>query len=77
MEEFKKKDKNTNFLCKTFGRIRIQKIGFLNRVISVISVVLRETTLTISDSTDEPVSIESERVRVVSLYTTEMSEIIR
>ena len=38
-----------------------------NRVISVISVVLREITLTISDSTGEPVSIESEIVRVVSL----------
>ena len=36
---------------------------FLNRVISDISVVLREATLTISDSTGEPVSMEFEIVR--------------
>ena len=47
------------------------------RIISVISVVLRETTLTISDLTSEPVSKESEIVRVVSLRTAEISEIIR
>ena len=47
------------------------------RIISVISVVLRETTLTISDLTSEPVSKESEIVRVVSLSTAEISEIIR
>ena len=48
-----------------------------NRVISDISVVLRETTLTISDFmvTDSPV--ESEIVRVVSLSTTEITEITR
>ena len=34
--------------------------GFFNRVISVISVVLRETTLTISVSTGIPVSRQSE-----------------
>ena len=45
--------------------------------ISVISVILRETTLTISDWTGEPVSMESEIVRVVSLSTTEISEITR
>ena len=43
---------------------------FSNRGISVISVVLRETTLTILDSTGEPVSMESEIVKVVSLSTT-------
>ena len=48
---------------------------FLNRVILVISVVLSETTITISDSTGEPVSIEVEIMRVVSLSTTEISEI--
>ena len=45
---------------------------FLNRV---ISVVLRETTFTISVSTGEPVPVESEIVTVVSLSTTEISEI--
>ena len=38
---------------------------FSNRVISVISIVQRETTLTISDSTGEPVSMESGVVIVV------------
>ena len=50
---------------------------FLNRVISVISVVLRETTPTFSDFTEETVSIvsiEYEVLRVVSLSTTEISE---
>ena len=47
---------------------------FLYRIISVISVVLRENTLTISVSTREPVSMESEIVRVVSFDTTEISE---
>ena len=45
------------------------KIGFLNRVTSVISGVLRETTLTISVSTGECVSMESEIVREDSLST--------
>ena len=44
---------------------------FFNRVISVFSVVLRETTLTISVSTGEIVSMESEIVGVVSLRTTD------
>ena len=39
-----------------------------------ISVVARETTLTISDSTDEPVLMEYEIVRVMSLRATEISE---
>ena len=46
-----------------FGGIRVSQthlVFLLNRVISVISVVLRETTLTISDSTGEPMSMESE-----------------
>ena len=46
--------------------------ALVNRVISVISVVLRDTTLTISVSKGE---LESEIVRVVSLSTTEISEI--
>ena len=49
------------------------EVDFLNRVISVISVVLRETTLTRSDSTGKPVSMEYEIVKVVS----EISEITR
>ena len=49
----------------------------LNCVISVISIVLRETLLTISVSTGEPLSIEFGIVTVVSLNTTEISEITR
>ena len=52
-------------------------IGFLNQVISDISVEPRETTLTICALTDEPVSMESEVVRVVSFSTKEISKIIR
>ena len=50
---------------------------FLKSVISVISVVLRKATRNISVSTSERVSMESEVVTVVSLYTTEISEITR
>ena len=50
---------------------------YFNRVISVISVALRETFLIISDSTGEPVSMEYEIVRVFSLSTTLISEIVR
>ena len=50
---------------------------FLYRVISFISVVLRETTLTISASTGDPISMESETVRMVSLSVMEISEITR
>ena len=42
-------------------------IKIFNRVISDISVVLRETTLTISDSIETNSPDESEIVRVVSL----------
>ena len=48
---------------------------FWNCVISVISIVLRKRTLTISNLTGEPVSMESETVRVVSLTTMEKAEI--
>ena len=41
----------------------------------VISFVLRESTLAILVSTGEPVSMESEIVRVVSLGAIEISEI--
>ena len=48
----------------------------LHCVISVYSVVLRETTLTISDWNDEPFSKKSGNiVRVVPLNTTEISDI--
>ena len=50
---------------------------FFNRNISVVSVVLRGKTLTISVSIDEPVSMESEIMSVVSLRTTEIPEITR
>ena len=47
-----------------------------NRVISDISVVLRETTLTISDSIEAGSAVESEIVCVVvSLSKTEITEI--
>ena len=49
-------------------------IGFVNLVISVIPVVLRKNTLTISDSTGEPVSMESEILRVIFFIKTEISE---
>ena len=49
----------------------------LNSVFSVISVVLRGSTLTFSDSTVEPVPMESEIMRVISLSTTEISEMTR
>ena len=48
---------------------------FFNRVISDISVVLRETTHTISDSIETPV--ECEILGVVSLSTTEITEMTR
>ena len=50
---------------------------FFNRVISVMSVLLRKSTLSISVSTGEPLSMESEIVRVVSLSTIKISEITR
>ena len=50
---------------------------FFNRVIPVISVVLRKTTLTISMLTGEPISTESETERVVFVSTTEITEITR
>ena len=49
----------------------------LNRVILVSSVVQRETTITITVSTGEPVSVESKTVRVVSLNTTEITGVTR
>ena len=49
----------------------------LNRVISDISVVLGETNLTFSDSIATGSPVESEIVRVISLSTTEMTEITR
>ena len=56
--------------------IRTMKIFFFSiRFISVIFVVQRECTLSISVSTGEPVSVESKIVRVVSLGTTEIYEI--
>ena len=50
---------------------------FLDHVISDISVVLRETSFTISASTGKLVSVESAIERVVSLSTIEISEITR
>ena len=69
-------DHSHNILRYPYPEERI----LLNRYISVISVILRETTLTVSDSTGETVSDstgetvskESEIVRVVFLSTTEI-----
>ena len=52
-------DKNS--VCYSFKVYYPKDRFFSNRVISVISVVLRESNLTISDSTGEPVSLESEK----------------
>ena len=49
----------------------------LYHVIMDISVVLRETCLTISDSIETGPPFETDIVRVVSLSTTETSEITR
>ena len=48
-----------------------------NRNISDIFVVLRETTLTVSDSIETGSPVETEKVRVISLSTTEITEITR
>ena len=48
-----------------------------NRAISDISVVLRESTLAISDSIETCSPFESEIVSVVTLSTTEITEITR
>ena len=50
---------------------------FFNSFIPVISVELGETTLTILFATCEPISMESETVRLVSLSAREISEITR
>ena len=42
----------------------IKSKGFSNKVISVISFVLRENTLTSSVSTGEPFSMESEKMKM-------------
>ena len=47
----------------------------LNRFISDISVVLRETILTILDSIETGLPVETGIVRVVSLITTELTRI--
>ena len=52
---------------ETYLRYSDTKDRFFNHVISVISVVLRGTTLTILDSTGELLSKEYEKVIVVSL----------
>ena len=48
-----------------------------DRIIYDVSIVLRETTLTISDSIVTGTPVESEIERVVSLSTTKISEITR
>ena len=62
-------------LCGNGLRYPKPEDSLFYRVISVISVVQGETTLTISDSIVEPVSMESEIVRLVSLSTREIFEI--
>ena len=46
-----------------------------NRVISDIFVVIRKTTLTLSDFIETVPPVESERPRTLSLSTTEITEI--
>ena len=48
-----------------------------NRVLSDISVPLRQTTLNTSDSMETDSPFETEKVRVVSLSTMEITEITR
>ena len=48
-----------------------------DRVISDICVILREATITISDSTETESQVETDKVRVVSLTKTEITEIRR
>ena len=48
-----------------------------NRVIADISVVLIETTFPFADSIETGASFETEMMRVVSLGTTEITEITR
>ena len=50
---------------------------FFNRVISYMNLVLRETSLTISDSIETGSPLESEIVRMVSPSSTEISDITR
>ena len=57
--------------------IMFQDDRIFDRVISDISVVLRETSLTISNSNESVSPVEFEIVRVVSLSTTEITETIR
>ena len=63
-------------LRKAF-KVPTLKIGIFNRINSDIFVELRETTLTISDSIEAGSPVETEIVRVVSLSTTEITEITR
>ena len=65
--------------CFQKGRIPRASKGvivweWVNRVISDISVVLKEITLTISVSIEADSPIETETVRVVSLSTMEITE---
>ena len=48
---------------------------FFNRVFSYISVVLRETTLAVSDSIETDLPVDTKTVRVVFLSKTEIAEI--
>ena len=62
---------------KSAVRYSDPKDRIFNRVISDISVVLWETTLTVSDSVKTVSPVKSEIVRVVSLSTTEITETTR
>ena len=59
-------------ICSGFKGVKVvgpcrSGFFFFNRLISDISVVLWETTFVISDSTSDPSSMESDKMRVVSL----------
>ena len=71
-----KKSQHLSLYCR---QLRYPHLGdqIFNCVISDISVVQRETTLTISDSIVKGLPVESKILRVVSLSTIEIKEITR
>ena len=68
-------DENGRRQIKCCLRYSYPEDRIFNRVISDISIVVRETTLTISDSPKTVSPIKSEIVRVVSLSTKKITEI--
>ena len=67
----------TNSFCTVGQRYWNPAGRVFNRNFSDISVVLRETTLTISDSIETGSPVEPKMVRIVSIGTMEITEITR